>query len=117
MKKAAFVLGIITVLSCLLFLYFGNVFPSFNPSPSSKVLGIICEVSLVISSIVFLYDSAKSGKYLLFVIILLCLLSWIGHLFITFFIEFTPAYSYAMDVLIVIVYMYYLSTNIKAYWS
>ena len=115
MKKLAFVLGILTILSSLLFLYFGSVFPFFNTLIASKVLGIIFELSLVISSAIFLYDSAKSGNWLLFIMILLCLLSWIGHLIITFFIKFTPAYSYAMDVFIVIVYMYYLSVNAKNY--
>lgn len=116
MKKTAFVLGIITVMSSLLFLYFGSVIPSFNSLFSSKILGVICEVSLVISSIYFLYNTGKAGNWFLFVMILLCLLSWIGHLIITFFIKFTPAYSYAMDAFIVVVYMYYLSTSLKEYW-
>ncbi|MBN2212919.1 MAG: hypothetical protein JW723_01630 [Bacteroidales bacterium] len=117
MKKTAFVLGIITVLSSLLFLYFGSVIPSFNSSFSSKILGIIFEVSLVLSSVYFLYNTAQAGNWFLFVMILLCLLSWIGHLIITLSVAFTPAYSYAMDVFIVIVYMYYLSAGIKEYWS
>ncbi len=117
MKKTALVLGIITVMSSLLFLYFGSVIPSFNSSLSSKILGIVFEVSLVFSSVSFLYNTGKAGNWFLFTMILLCLLFWVGHLIITFFIKYTPAYSYAMDVFIIVVYMIYMSVSLKEYWD
>lgn len=117
MKKLAIILGIITVLSSLLFLYFGNIFLSFNTSSLAFVLGIIFEISLFISAVIFMYLTARSRNFSSFFLFLLCLFSWIVHVGITFFHQFTPAYSYAMDVFIVIVYMYHISTNIKSYWS
>jgi hypothetical protein len=64
-----------------------------------------------------MYYTAKSRNFYSFFLIMLCLVSWLVHLGITWFSGFLPAYSYAMDVFIVIIYMSYISANIKSYWS
>ena len=111
MRIISFLIGILTVISALSFLYFGNIIESFHEEYISKILGIIAETSLVLSAILFLIIMIKEKKYLNIILILICLLSYTGHLLITMTIGFQKAYSYAMDVLITVIYLIILVSN------
>ena len=117
MRIISFILGILTVISALSFLYFGNIIDSFHKENISKILGIITEISLVLSSILFIIIMIKEKKYLYIILTLICLSSYIGHLLIIITIGFQKTYSYGMDVLITVIYLIILVRNYDIFIS
>jgi hypothetical protein len=117
MRIVSFILGILTVIAALSFLYFGNIIESFHEEFISKILGIIAETSLVLSAILFIIIMIKEKKYLYMILTLICLSSYIGHLLIIITIGFQKTYSYGMDVLITVIYLIILVKNYDIFFK
>jgi hypothetical protein len=115
MRIVSFLLGILAVITALSFLYFGNIIESFHEEFISKILGIIAESSLALSAILFIIIIMKEKKYLYVVLTLICLSSFVGHVIISLTIGFQKTYSYAMDVLVIVIYLILLTRNYEIF--
>lgn len=104
MKKAAYIFGILLIAVTFSFLYAGNVITSFNTTTVSKVLGVLFEVALLGSSILMLLIFFKHTERLYFTLALIPVFLFLVHYLFILTMGFQKAYSYAMDVVIIVLY-------------
>ena len=116
MKKIAFFSVLLTIGLSYSFLYFGNIFPSFHTMTISKVLGIAFELVMILSSVLLIIIFKKEKKVYLSLTIF-ALLVFLLHWLIIFIVGFIKAYSYAMDVVISIIYILILTNNWKLFFK
>lgn len=110
MKKIALLTSMITIAMSYAFLYFGNIYQSFHAVILSKILGITFEISLIISTILFIIIFIKKNKLYLSLTIVSFLI-FLVHILLILFIGFQKPYSYAMDVAISLIYTVIISQN------
>lgn len=111
MKKLSFFLGVLTVISTLCFLYFGNIIESFNKQFLAGVFAVIFEISIVISSMLYIIIFIKEKKYFYSVLAIISLLLFTIHILIIYTTGFQKVFSYGMDAFITAAYLVTLSRN------
>jgi len=120
MKKIALFAGLLTIGISYAFLYFGNIFSSFHTMLLSKILGVTFEFVLLLSSILLIIIFKKEKKVYLSMTII-ALIVFLVHWLLLFTVGFIKPYSYAMDVVISIIYIIILSDNwelfVKKSWK
>ena len=114
MKKIALFTGLLTIVMSYAFLYFGNIFPSFHTMLLSNILGITFEVVFLVSSILFTIIFKKERKVYLSLTIFV-LIVFLVHWLLLFTVGFIKPYSYAMDVVVSIIYILIFSNNWKLF--
>ncbi len=110
MKKIALIAGLLTVGISYAFLYFGCIFPSFHTMMLSTILSITFEVVLMVSSILLLIIFRKEEQVYFF-LTLFTLVIFLVHCLLLLTIGFIKPYTYAMDVVISIIYILIFSNN------
>lgn len=114
MKRYLIILSLfLSIFSSYGFLYFGNVLPNFNTTLLSKVLGIIFEISILLSSFLLLMKYFKQKAYAIALICILPLLLLIVNIIITYGFGFKKEYSYAMDVIMSIIFIYFFIKEVN----
>ncbi|MFK7949538.1 MAG: hypothetical protein AB8G11_18240 [Saprospiraceae bacterium] len=119
MKKVFLVIGIITILVLNAIILMGTTHTSLADQALFDLLVVTFDISLVLSSIYFIWQTFQQKQYVflsLFIIILLAFLS-------AFFIRMTDimginvTWLFAFDLFCVNVYLVYLSRNWEQYFE
>jgi hypothetical protein len=115
MKIFSFILGILTVISTLLFLYLGNIIDSFNETTLSVILAVVFEISIVLSSMLYIVMFTKEKKYFHTILAAVSLLIFTAHILIIYTTGYQKIFSYGMDAFIATAYTVILSRNYKLF--
>lgn len=117
MKKLFFTIGIITIMVLNAIILMGTVHESLVSNTFFKFLIITFDISLVLTSIYFIWQSYQQKQLLFTALFSVILLAFIS----AFFIRMTDVtginitWLFAFDIFCVNVYLIYLSVNWKSY--